>query len=172
MKWKCPHCNLEINYLDFEIPIAGTETGTVNFSIITTKDENENDILDDYKYSETNTDSDGDYTYFCPECNNEIRTNQLIWVEQEQEKQIIKKEEILEETQYNIITPKKNIIIPPKEDNNQYIIICKNCKHPFAYQSITGWTSEEEIFDCPKCGTSNTIKEYKELLEKNFFNEN
>lgn len=81
----------------------------------------------------------------------------------------------------NIIKPKYNIIDNEKpEDITSSTIICKHCKTPFVWserndeydENENPFNSREEskFFECPKCGTSNTIKEYRKLLTNNFFN--
>ena len=61
-----------------------------------------------------------------------------------------------------------------REDSSGSTIICKNCQKPFAAVGVKDeydWGDDDEdfFFDCPICGTKNTIEEFKQLLADNFF---
>lgn len=165
MNWKCPNCENEIEYLEYRVTITGTEYGTIDLSSDT------NDRLCEHSSEDDSYNRDGDYTYTCPNCDDELNPEDLIWISKEKVIEEIKKEiieEKLEEEEFDIIKPKENIFtnkIPVKSDN----LICKKCFHAFVIESnYMGFS--EDFFDCPKCGTPNTIDEYKKLIEENHYN--
>ena len=75
-----------------------------------------------------------------------------------------------EESLHKIIMPKNRIISEnlPK-DTTQNGIICKNkkCKYVFAYEQNDPYDQKkEEFFECPKCSTVTSKKDYLNTLNK------
>lgn len=175
MSWKCPSCDEIIESLDYEVSTSSYEYGTASLS--DEKYEDSSDIVTDHDYNDSgDTEWSGDAEYKCPECNDEISPTSLIWInddDDEEEKEEEEKKEIEEETKHEIIKPSNYIICDdePKDTSNSSVI-CKECNYVFC---VNGGKSDwneggEELFhECPQCGTSNTLKEYKQLLLSNFF---
>ena len=166
MSWKCPNCEEEIETLDYDVGITATEYGTAYLNEEKSTEENTRDIVVDWDSNDMgNTDSNGDYEYRCPECQEEINPDRLIWIEEEEEeeKKEIKKPEELEETKHNIIRPKTPIIIECNINNNNSSMICKECSHIIIYDDMN---YSDEFPECPKCGTVNSIQEFRKKLSE------
>lgn len=173
MSWYCKHCNKKINDLKYNVNVSSTEYGDANLSEEKVEPD---DMIDDYNYSDSgDTEWDGSPTYRCPECDKEITIEKLIWKDNEEEikekaeKRKKEQEEEPEEFLHNIITPKNNIMSKeiPKRIKT---IICKKCFHPYIYDTNRFSRNNDETYDCPKCGTSNTPEENTELINTDYFN--
>ena len=173
--WKCPECDEEIDNLKYDVDTNSSEYGTASLS--DTKQTHRHDIIEDHE-SDDYGDSEwsGDANYRCPECDEDINPGDLIWVgdneEDDEEKPKIKKEPELEETLHKIISPTKNIIKNDLPKTTEDSIICKNpkCRHVFIINTGTyHGNDDDEIFECPRCATSNTIGEYKQLLNNGYY---
>ena len=164
--WKCPHCESELKKLYFIASTIGWESGS---AILSTKEAKTYDRIVDYDYGDSGTDETDNYEYKCPECDEYIDTDDLIWEgEEETEKEV--KEPEPEESLHKIIMPKNRIISEnlPK-DTTQNGIICKNkkCKYVFAYEQNDPYDQKkEEFFECPKCSTVTSKKDYLNTLNK------
>ena len=99
--WKCPECNDVIDYLTYSTDINGREWGSVN--IIENGSTEEGTPIahhgDDYDCSDTeNGDWSGEMIYECPNCNNELDADQLIWtddlIEEEKTEKEIEKQNL------------------------------------------------------------------------------
>ncbi len=170
--WICPKCKAEIEFLNYNATITGTQYGTVSLS--TEAPEDENDIyerLDNYETDDEQIDQTDNYEYTCPECEDSVSPTRLIWKSEKSEKEPVKEEP--EETLHKIITPKNNILSQKQQDtrkdttDNAMICINKKCKYIFVYEkSNTYDNTKEEFYECPKCGTENSKKEYLKTIEK------
>lgn len=175
MSWKCPDCDNEIENLCYEVSTSGYEYGTADLS--DTKKIATCDIVTDTNYDDSgDTEWSGDVEYKCPECDNYIDPEDLIWEDEDDDEDEEEGEKLPpepEETKFKIIPPLYDIIDDdnPKDSSNS-TIICKECNYIFCCNGgKEDWNSggESEFSECPKCGTSNTVKEYKELMLKDFF---
>ena len=165
MSYKCPHCEEEIDHLRYNVRTTCMEYGTAALPSRETTGTHPMSSHLDYDSSDSDdNDWDGSPEHECPECNTTINPNSLIWTEEEEEKII---ESIEEEERHLIIRPQLAFVLQGPKDQLDSTIICKHCRYAFANQ--TSEYSHEHI-DCPKCGESNTTEEYKELIEKGFFN--
>jgi uncharacterized protein YbaR (Trm112 family) len=171
--WKCPNCNNEIESLQYHVNTQSSEYGTAELS---EKKQERGDIVTDYNSDDYgDSDWDGSPEYTCPECDNDVSLNELIWVDEddEEENNKPKPEPEPEETLHKIILPENNIIKSDLPRQAEDSIICKNCRHIFVieetYRPGYGREKDEEIFECPKCSTSTTLDEYKKLLTNGYF---
>lgn len=168
--WKCPECEEEITSLNYWVSTNSSEYGDAELS--DKKETNRRDIIIDHNYNDQgDTDWNDEPEYRCPECDELVEPTELIWVgndHEEEEKE--KPEPEPEETLHKIITPKQNFIRKdlPKDSTNS-TIICKQCKNIFIFDIGTDYTYEE-FCECPKCFTTNSPEEYKELLKNGYFN--
>jgi hypothetical protein len=173
--WKCPECEHTIEYLQYHVNTTSSEYGTADLSDTNQEREDRITEFNSDDYGDNNW--DGSPEYRCPECDSDVSLNELIWINEDDDEEEDKPEPEPEpeETLHNIILPENNIIrtdIPKQADES---IICKNkkCKHIFVIEKATrygyGLRDDEETFECPKCATSNTLAEYKELLLKGYF---
>lgn len=175
--WICPECDAEIERLLYDVDTVSSEYGTADLS--DEKEERRSEIVQDYN-SDDYGDSEwsGSPNFRCPECDNDVDPVDLIWKgdNDEEDEDKPKPEPEPEETLHKIIVPKKNIFksdLPKTTEDSS--IICKNpkCRHVFIVDSDTyGYnhkTDDNETFECPRCSTSNTLEEYKKLLENGYF---
>ena len=172
MPWKCPECEETIDEMYYEVSTTGYESGTSMLS--KTKETTRGSIIDDYDYGDSGvTEWDGDPTYKCKECDAEIDPTELIWTGDEEDEEEEEKPIEPPETLHKIIIPKLHIICNDKpKDSSNSSLICKECRHVFCVnggKEDWGGRNQDGFHECPICGTSNTLKEYKELLAKNFF---
>jgi len=170
--WKCPECNNEISELNYEVETSGKDYGN---AILSSNNNVNLCIIEDHDCTDSES---GDWTedveYTCPECNTTVSPRELIWCEntETEEIEIIKQPETPEESRHRIITPTNNILKDEEAKDTSSSIICKNCRHIFVCNTDRGYYGSnniEEIIDCPKCGESNCLKEYQELLGKGYF---
>ena len=172
MPWKCPECKETIDEMYYEVSTTGYESGSCSLS--KEKETERGDIIQDHDYGDSgNTEWDGDVIYKCQECDAEIDPTELIWTGDEDDEDEEEKPLEPPETLHKIIIPKSHIICEdePKDSSNSSLI-CKECRYVFCVSGgKEDWNggNQESFHECPKCGTSNTLKEYKELLAKNFF---
>ena len=169
--WKCPECKHEIKELQYQVSTQSSEYGTASLSEkfeIT----NYKIIYDHNNDDQGDTEWDGSPEYTCPECENEVDPTELIWVIEDEEENKPEIPPEPEETLFKIICPKIQIIRKecPK-DSSCSTLICKNCKHIFVCDTANDYDNGG-TFECPKCYETNTVKEYKELLLKGFFEPN
>jgi len=167
MPWKCPKCEAEIDQLSYSVATNGTEYGTAQLD-----DENKEgrDRICDHDFDESgDSDWDGNPEYTCRECDTEINIDDLIWFDSEEEiekEEKEKKED--EEVLHSIIKPEKEIISKDNiKDASQSSIICKNCRHMF----VASESYQEEFYDCPKCGITNSTEEFKKLLKEGYYSQ-
>lgn len=193
--WKCPHCEAELEELEFTASTRGWEAGSAFLS--KENEEQPGDRILDYDYSDSATDETDDYEYKCPECEHNIHLETLIWITdnetEEEEKKIKHKHENCfdcklnkgtcyhkvsyckhckynqepepEETLHKIIRPKTIITVDRQPEATQEDgIICKKCKYVFVYETAKD-DSKDEFYECPKCRTVNSKKEYQKTLE-------
>lgn len=188
--WKCPQCNCAIETLNYNVGISSHEYGTAS---LTDEKPKRNTRYYDIAV-EHNSDDQGDSNwegspnYSCPECDEEIEIKDLIWIGKEKKPCEKCKKEIKncncsepEETKFKIILAKHIIIDDDKaKDSSSSTIICKKCKHIFvAFGGEKDWSEKysygnketEESCECPKCGTTNSIKEFQQLIKDNFFSQ-
>lgn len=159
--WKCPHCQEDLESLDFNASTRGYECGSAQLSDVKEEDY---DRVVDHDYSDGGTDETYDYEYTCPECEANVSLRELIWKEDEEdeEEEQKKKDAEPEETKHKIITPKNNIISDKQaKDTTENAMICSNkkCKYVFVYQK-ENYDAKNEFCECPRCGTSNSISNY------------
>ena len=170
--WKCPRCEVEIDHLEYSVDTSGREYGSADLS--SDNQEDTSDIVVDHSYCDSGDSNwEGSCEYQCSECGEDVDPGDLIWINEEDDEDEEEDEEIVipqepEETGFKIITPEYDIIKreEPKDSSNS-TIICKECKRPFCCDEDS--YGGERFSECPNCGTSNTVKEYKELLLKDFF---
>ena len=194
MPWKCPHCETEIERLNYNVEVVENEYGTAELA-----DERptiapnstprgiRNAMITDHDYDEcSDSDWNGDPEYTCRECEHEIILTDLIWVEQTEEsirEPIIttttipptsdQKQDEMEETTHAIIKPAQ-----PIQRNGSVLadldclILCKNCFHVLIlndnYQQVH--QNSEYFVDCPECGETTSNKEYIKLAEEGYYN--
>jgi hypothetical protein len=177
--WICPECDAEIEKLCYDVSTNSSEYGTAYLT--DEKKESRRDIVTDHESEDGgDTEWSDDPNYRCPECDNDIDPVNLIWKnddeDEDEDDDKPKPEPEPEETLHKIIVPKKNIMktdLPKSTEDSS--IICKNkkCLHVFIINTSRGGyynnTDEGETFDCPRCSTSNTLEEYKELLASGYF---
>lgn len=174
--WICPECDAEIDFLHYNVNTNSSEYGSVDLS--DEKQTRRGDIVTDYN-SDDYGDSEwsDDPNYRCPECDNDVDPTDLIWKgdeEDEEDDDKPKPEPEPEETLHKIIVPKKNIMKTDLPKTTEDSIICKNkkCLHVFIIDTSRNYhdgNDDDETFDCPRCSTSNTLQEYKELLASGYF---
>jgi len=161
--WKCPVCKEKVENLSYNVDTTGSESGYADLDDIFSETDR---ILDhnseDYGESEWN----GDVTYSCPECGGDIDPDNLKWVEEEEEKEKIEEEE---EESHTIIKPEKNIISGSRAcSSDKLALICKKCYHICIYSTEESYDSDISC-GCQKCGTENSVKEYKQLLKDGYY---
>lgn len=71
MARNCPHCGELIDYLKYNARTHGWETGTVSDG-------------GNWDSDDSGTDDTMDYTYYCPECDHEIRHGSD-WIQEEED---------------------------------------------------------------------------------------
>lgn len=76
-----------------------------------------------------------------------------------------------EETLHKIITPTNKILDTKnttRKDNTENTMICKNkkCKYVFIYEINHYSNSENEFYECPKCGTINNKIDFIESIKQ------
>ena len=170
--WKCPKCKSTIDRLDYDVPTTNSEYGTAFLSKEKPTDlEDSYQVVTDYDYNDTGDSNwDGDVNYRCSECEDNVEWEDLIWVEEEEEEN---KPEEPEETKHKIITPQNNIIVNNNSNQNATIssIVCKNCQYLYVAEGgDSNWSnsfSSNTTSECPKCGESNSTKEFRESLQDN-----
>ena len=169
MSWKCPDCDNEIENLCYEVSTSGYEYGTADLS--DTKKIATCDIVTDTNYDDSgDTEWSGDVEYQCPECNDDIRPSNLIWIneDEDEEEEEIEQEE---EEKHKIISPINRIICDEQPKDTSYnTLICKACSHIINLYTDSYNNGSDEVVQCPTCGESNTTKEFRELLLTDFFN--
>ena len=179
MSWKCPHCEEEIETLDYSVPTSQTEYGTayINDKEKATPTEQNPDpyyerIVDHESGDNSDVEWDGSPEYSCPRCQRSINEDELIWFEDENTQKEKKKETEPEESLHKIIKPENYIIKDEiSKDFSESSIVCKNCFHMFVFETENSYSRNiEEIYNCPKCNEQNSLKEFRILLEKGFFN--
>ena len=171
MSWRCPECEEEIDHLRYEIPIQGTEWGTV--SLANNKEINRHDIIGDHECDDSNSEWDGDDSYACPECDAGLLLKDLIWIGDEEDEEGADENEGIEEN------PKAEVKILWKkfrettyDDMEDKMIetshICPKCKYLFPkdikeenyrFDEETIKQRENTIIECPKCRKTFTNKE-------------
>ena len=177
MAWKCPNCEEEIDSLRFEVNTSSSEYGTADLNDSKKKkDETYYEIVVNHDCEDNgDTEWDGSPEYRCPECDDYINPDNLIWIDTEEEKTKEKKKlEEPEETLHNVIKPQNSIIQNEiSKDITDSSIICKKCFHVFIHRIERGYFGTEDkqnFLECPHCGQTNSLEEFKELLEKGIFN--
>lgn len=165
--YKCPNCDEKLDELRFTCSTSGWESGSAYLS--DEKEENKSDIIQDHESADSGTDDSDSYEYTCPECDSHLNPEDLIWIpnddkdDEEDEKEIEP-----EETLHKIIQPKNNILSEKIEkDTTKNAIICKNkkCKYMFVYD-VNQYDDKDSFYECPKCGTQNSIKQYLATLNE------
>ena len=172
--WKCPKCENKIDSLDYDVPTTGTEWGTAYLSDKEPENPNNSDhVISEHDYSDSGDSNwEGDVTYRCRECDEDVELQDLEWVEEDDEEEEDKPGEP-EETKHEIITPKNNIVVNSNSNQNQTLssIVCKNCQYLYVAEGGTSnWNNSFEsnsTSECPKCGESNSTKEFRESLKDN-----
>lgn len=175
MKWKCPHCEEEIEELYYSVNTVGTEYGTayLNNKPKPTITENERPAyyqeIADYERDDDNTSEwDGSPEYRCRECDEDIELDELIPIITKEDTKTEEKLEEPEETLHNIIKP-KNLISTNQvsRDASQYSLTCKKCLYLFIH-GIEPYSHNEteDLVECPLCGQLNSLKAFKETLNK------
>lgn len=176
--WICPECDAEIEKLSYDVSTNSSEYGTAYLD--DEKKERRRDIVVEHESEDGgDTEWSDDPNYRCPECDNDIDPEDLIWKDEDEDEEDDDKpkpEPEPEETLHKIIVPKKNIMKTDLPKTTEDSIICKNkkCLHVFIIDtSSSGYNhhndDDEETFDCPKCSTSNTLEEYRALLASGYF---
>lgn len=178
MAWKCPNCETEIDHLQYNVNIQNSEYGDacLNDSRKTEEDKYY-EIITEHEYQDSgDSEWDGSPEYRCPECDDNINPENLIWIgSEEEEKKKIPKEP--EETLHGIVKPDNYIIDEntgrsTTRDAINNSLICKKCFHIIVHdidEPMYG-KKEQEFVECPNCGTVNSPEEFKELLKKGKFN--
>lgn len=164
--WKCKYCNEEIEHLCYKAYTTGREYGD---AILEDPDPDQEEAsICDWEYNDSETTETSDYVYSCPECDHDINLDELIPITNEEREKAKIKEEEPEETKHNIIKPKNEILLEERpRDGSLNGIICKKCKHIFVYEPKAYYdTQSDEFFECPKCGTTTSKKEYLETITK------
>ena len=177
MAWKCPVCEIEIDHLDYDVPTRNSEYGSAYLNNSKKKEEDLfYERITEHDYSDSgDSEWDGSPGYRCPECEDDISPNELIWIDTDKEEiEEKKKSEEPEETLHNIIKPQNSIIQKEiSKDVSDSSIICKKCFHVFIHRIEGGYFGAEDkqnFLECPNCGQTNSLEEFKELLEKGVFN--
>lgn len=127
MPYKCPHCEEKIESCTYNI--SGYEYG--NYDIAS----------QNYDYQDSC--HEGDTTYECPECGQEIEDpDDLEEFEEEEE------EEDKTEDYAPIRTPQEKETLLCKDNNTQYrnITRCKKCGQGYEFQN------DEKVAECSVCG--------------------
>ena len=177
MAWKCPECKEEIDNLCYDVNTQNSEYGTAYLNDSQKKKEDTYyEVITDHEYSDQGDSRwDDSPEYRCPECDHMLHPESLIWFDSEIEKEEEKKKpEEPEETLHNITKPKDYIIQDEiSKDIADSSIICKKCFHVFIHgieKGYFGTKDKENFLECPHCGQTNSLEEFKELLEKGIFN--
>ena len=183
--WKCPNCDETLECLRYSVSTTCSEYGTADLegepSITALRDRGRNSIITNYDCDDQGSaDWDGDPTYECPECGEELTPRGLIWKESDDEDEDEDEDETItkkkveiepEETKHNIVKPKTPITEDEyDEDVLECSMICKECMHLYVYNPTKGHPDDEAIFGCPKCGEPNEQGEFRSLLKDGFFN--
>lgn len=178
MAWKCTNCNSIITQLQYEVSTSSVEWGRARLSNHKPSIEEEthphqlrNAMIDDFDYDDHgDTEWTDEPEFRCPECDENISLEELEWEEDEDtEDTTPKNPEEPEECSHRIITP----LIKTQAQGNtlEGTLICKNCFHAYVYE-IARYYDQTSGGMCPLCGTENTIKECKELMDQGFFSNN
>lgn len=170
MAWKCPHCEGEIENVDYSVNITQQEYGRADLTAsprTPTLAETDNHECNDCGGSEW----DGDPTYMCPLCNQEIEIRDLTPIGEEETPEdpnhIPAENEELNETRFSITKPQNQIITTQRIAIEGTILFCAKCKTGFASDLENGYFGEH-VFQCPKCERPCTQEETKMLLEEGF----
>lgn len=159
----CPHCETRIEYLDYNVNINSTEYGTAYFNTENTENREERSFITDYDYNDQgDTEWNGRPEYQCPECNETIELNELIWQEEKREKETEKKITI-EENPLAIARMATNKILYTNENGDKIsknTTKCPKCKYLFKGEEKIGYgeTGLIENQTCPKCNKEYKIK--------------
>lgn len=145
----CPHCEAEIDYVDFNQTIRANERGTETFPL----------GFHGRDYGDTETDEVLDTTYYCPECAEEISDTELhtmgaydedrnprrgnrydIAVDQQEGDEPIRLRGVQQHRRFN-----------PEIEAQQEMVECTHCHH--TYED----TPSAEMY-CPRCEQTWTIE--------------
>jgi hypothetical protein len=176
--WICPNCEEEITCLKYEVNTSSYEYGDADLSDHDITDGSDRNKIIDFNCNGCGDNSwDGTPQYTCPLCNDNISLNQIQWVpnddetltEKKQEEKKKEKPEEPEETLHNII---KGIDLGGEKgfrhNQTDSIMICKKCIKPFPFETTKN-NGNDEYFECPHCGVTNSYKEYRNFLREGKF---
>jgi rubrerythrin len=179
--YKCRHCDSEIEYMHYRAYCEATEYGSVSIENVTS-----DGTIEDSGDHESNDRSDDTFEidrYTCPECSAELRTGDLLIIEENNEttknetnsiiKSLIESGQITEEEiekridrmiteptedeelTHKITAPKTNILSTDRpKDITRNVIICKKCGN--LINTLDG-IHETTTTECPLCGETNSI---------------
>jgi len=173
--WICPSCEEEITRLRFEVPTTSYDRGDAYLRKANlVEGQHRKEIVDDYNTDDSGDNEwDGDISYFCPHCDDQVNLFELIWRDPEPVKETKKKEEPKkpeepEETLHKIIKPEIELGGEKmwRENQANFLIICKKCKHTFPTDPNA---RDSELYECPKCGTMMTKDEFWKLFNEGKF---
>lgn len=162
--WKCPECNEEIESLNYRVSTVGTESGSCSI-----KTYRNNTEATDYESDDHSDEWDGDFEYFCPECNEEINLSDIQSKEEEKEEESGRLEE--NENSKNI---NKKTIEGENQEGTDIMLktanICPKCKYYFPRSEKEEYNykkKEENIIECPECGIEfDENKEEKKNIKR------
>lgn len=158
-KFKCPHCQEELEYVNYTANTSGWERGSAKV--------NNNGDFADHECEDSETNEASDYEYSCPECDEPLEESDLERIEEKEEEE----EETPKNEDGEELKPpneKENIkkFIAEHENNfiqtiqRENIIICIKC----GQTNLTKREElEEETAECSKCGQQLTKNKYIKL---------
>ena len=164
--WKCPECKNEIKELSYDMQISGSEWGTVRLPMSNPIDYSIKASLEDYERDDQETDGDGEITYTCRECDEEINPNNLIWDNEElEEENLLMEENPKAETKR--LSERFERTTPTIDKLLEYGTICPKCQYFFPKEKLSYLEEYDREEECPKCSYCFTGKEKEKFIKRN-----
>ena len=146
--FRCPHCDTEIDHLFYSV--QNCESGCISWSDSAS---NASQIRNSISYDDSDNNWDGNPTFTCPECEEELATDDIVIdIEDDEEPTNHKTERAIEldDTCLNGSTGiKQNFIVNHLENkqvlDSEGMITCGKCQHTFEQDS------NETLDECPNC---------------------
>lgn len=163
LRFKCPHCEEEIDYLNYTV--ESSENGTAS----PYKSRHNSEIEFDHNTHDSSW--NGDPTYECPECGRSLNRDSLIQITPETPPKI----EVPKEPEDAVESQTKIILKTEGQRNNAYdmsnlgLVVCdnKDCRHmfcPFSGKKDYWNRNKDSIAICSKCGKELNIHENIEKI--------
>ncbi len=182
--WRCPECHNEISELKYNVRVGYTDYGSAELAERATFNPEGkirvNQIIDQHSSNDSgDPEWDGDPMYSCPECDDEVLLEKLIWEPEEEtvkeKKEKADKEERFEEETHEIV--RSNFEWESSQDQSDFAMKCRNisCKKPFVFNpdggtTLSAWDTKKLIFvDCPHCGFKNDLQKNRESIRNGKF---